>query len=333
MDCRECYELLPLYVDHNLSASEISEIKAHLELCQPCSQEFAKLEATVNMVCGLSCVEAPSDFHQRFMARFNRECKPSRSWNMWGTMALSTAAAAMVLLMVVVFYNPLPPITVASRDSHLAKPKATSPTQAPEPELAAAKMDAQPQNAEQAARSSNEDSRAALEEALSLPAPAAPREAARRSAGLSPLITAVDFPGGGALASRKREAAPAADQAAPLVRWSGEWSGDTSLVQEPVNKVLRSSEALQELWKTAGLKSLAMPEVDWRREMIGAIFLGQQPTGGYEIQLKELQRNPNALEVKYAVRSPQDAAAGRPTSPFLIFRLPATPAPVQFTEE
>lgn len=346
MDCRECSELLPLYIDHTLSASEIDEIKNHLHDCRACGRELSKLEETVNLICGLECVEPPEDFHRRFMARFNRECPPVRGWNIWGTMALSTAAAAAMVLLVVVMYNPLPPVSDMQQyaESQPAQPSDSQKAEALPPALAKRRQDAPVRRTDPsgsdlktAAESAPPASDAESESSNAPAASAASRPYARRAGGLTPLITAVDFTSGAAkTTARSLQAAgePAETlSSAPLVRWNGEWSGDSCQVKEPGQQVLRSPEALRDLWQSAGLQSLPMPEVDWRREMIGAIFLGEKPTGGYEVQLRELQRLPDALMVKYAVRSPEGPASAQLTQPFLVFRLPATTAPVQFTQE
>lgn len=345
MDCRECCELLPLFVDHALSASEIAELKQHLEECAPCKHECAKLEETINLVCSLPAVEPPEDFHRRFMARFNRECKPARSWRIWGTMALSTAAAAAMVLLVVVLYNPLQQMPMPQpAATSIPEPPAEVQASAPKDQrvVTAEKKSAQPpapaMKAKEQAEPSLSDAVAESASALA-PSVAAPasRPLARRAGGLSPLITAVDFNAGGAKARadsmRAENFSAEADEAEPLIRWSGEWSGDSCEMREAQQLVIRSEDALQELWRTAGLRSLAVPEVDWRREMIGAIFLGEKPTGGYEIQLRELQRPADALVVKYAVQTPQGPAAAQLTQPFLIFRLPAANAPVRFVQE
>jgi hypothetical protein len=336
MECRECFELLPLYVDHNLSASEVTEIKHHLETCRTCSREFSKLEETVTLVCNLSCVEPPDDFHRRFMARFNQECKPTHGWTLWGSMALSTAAAAAMVLLVVVLYNPLPPLSVPQQEA------ASLPAQSAEAPPPAPADQSRPAPEKKLAAASTESSKDKI--APNLPAAAESESAAagarpmaRRASGLNSLITAVDFtPGSSKAESKPMRSESARDDSAaaePLVRSSGEWSGESCQVREPRQQVLRSPQALQEFWRSSGLQSLAVPEVDWQREMIGAIFLGEKPTRGYEIQLRELQRPADALVVKFAVQTPQGPATTQLTQPFLIFRLPATKAPVRFIQE
>ena len=66
--------------------------------------------------------------------------------------------------------------------------------------------------------------------------------------------------------------------------------------------------------------------------MVGAIFLGEKPGRGYDIQLKESQAKADKWLVKYRVVEPA-IASNDTTNPFLIFLLPKTSRDVVFTKE
>ncbi len=332
MDCRECNELLPLYIDTSLSAEEMRAIKQHLDACRPCHEEFVKLSDTLELVCKLEKVDPPADFHARFMSRFNEECKPKKTWNWWGTLSLSSVAAAAMVLLVVVLYHPL-------NDLEVPAPRLSS--QAP------AEMAAQPPVAEkkqsqkaEAPRSAEsepsredaaEDEVRALAKAPAVPASRAAVARPRRRA--KSMVTSVSLSDSAAGASASRAAAPQTGRTTTRIyRQAGEWSGSKSNVRAPRNQVVRSEAALKALWQSAEIKSAPRPQVDWRRQMVGAIFLGDQPGQGHEILLHEIQRTAEGPTVKYHVKSPS-TITGSSSRPFLIFILPYSRQPVKFQSE
>jgi mycothiol system anti-sigma-R factor len=55
MNCRECDERLERYVDRELSASEISQVKQHLDHCPPCERRYEfhdELKRVIRVCCG-----------------------------------------------------------------------------------------------------------------------------------------------------------------------------------------------------------------------------------------------------------------------------------------
>lgn len=337
MDCRECNELLPLYLDTSLSPKEMQDIKQHLDICRPCHEEFGKLSDTLELVCKMEKVSPPADFHTRFMCRFNKECKPKKAWNWWGTLSLSTVAAAAMVLLVVVLYNPL-------NNENLAVPQISdqAPAKQDAPVAAQAKKSAQPASRPATASELKLAEGPADDEIGALAqAPSAPRaETARPRRRSKSLVTSVSMSdyAGGASASRSAGlsgdalASKAKRAEAPVYRQAGEWSGSESTVRAPRNQVVRNESELQALWQTAGIKSIPKPQVDWRRQMLGAIFLGDQPGQGHEIRLHEIQRTVTGQTVKYHVESPV-TVTGASSRPFFIFLMPLSRQPVQFQSE
>jgi len=75
------------------------------------------------------------------------------------------------------------------------------------------------------------------------------------------------------------------------------------------------------------------PEIDFRHEMVVAVFAGRRPTSEYALEILGVTREEGSLVVRYRVQV--DAAKAMPplaTAPFHIIAVPAERAPVKFIE-
>ena len=68
-------------------------------------------------------------------------------------------------------------------------------------------------------------------------------------------------------------------------------SGAMSGVMRPRQEVLKTADAWQKVWNehTARVQPKPpLPAVDFHKEMVVAIFMGQRPTGGYSVEVTEV---------------------------------------------
>lgn len=74
MDCNDCLERLYTYLDRELSASEMTEVKGHLADCGPCEDEFVVSERFLARVRDC-CQEdvAPTELRSRIVARLRMD--------------------------------------------------------------------------------------------------------------------------------------------------------------------------------------------------------------------------------------------------------------------
>jgi len=330
MDCQECNEILPLYIDASLTPEEIETVKYHLEKCRQCSEEYEKLAQTLKLVGRLKCVEAPADFHSRFMSRFDKECKAVRRWNFWMPLSLGAVAAAAGILLIIVLYNPVNEM----RRNNLPETRVERPASSSEKVLAPAKKVTKAVGSQIAAKEKTKFG-LPLEQKLNYQALAELNQTIQSP---YPLIKSVavsaDYERGPSRGPGSLRAKyVSVPQQPQLVRQTGEWSGDDCAITEPLTQVIRSASELEALWERAKIKSITMPHIDWRRQMLGTIFLGTQPGQGYEIRLKEFQKRTENWIVKYQVIRPNSPDISQVTQPFLIFILPQSGQPVVFNEE
>ena len=66
-DCSEFLERIVYFLDNELDDADVSEVRRHLDTCNPCLQKY-DLERTVKMLVARSCTEsAPDELRQRVM--------------------------------------------------------------------------------------------------------------------------------------------------------------------------------------------------------------------------------------------------------------------------
>jgi hypothetical protein len=356
MDCRECNNLLPLFVDEVLTQTEHGLVKNHLADCCHCREEFDLLSRAVHLVCHLPQVDAPADFHRRLLARLDQETPSRVSWNFWRTLTLSTVAAAAMVLLTLIIYNPI------QKMEPMFFPKPASATSAPaisSPNSPMSKPDLKTANTkpEVAKRSYNNEkdqiyknrtesqatvaesekqSEKSVEESLDFAAENRSADRDDIKATQSALYHPVDTSPAAPVypVALEQSAVPKSRMVSPLYREKAEWTGEYCQVTSRSTKILRSPQALSALWSEARITALPVPAVDWDRQMLGMIFLGNRPGRGYEVQLRAVQESPDKILVRYHVAAPENKNGNEKSSqPFLAFLLPATPLPVLFQEE
>ena len=64
-------------------------------------------------------------------------------------------------------------------------------------------------------------------------------------------------------------------------------------------------------------------DIDFSKEMVVAVFMGEKPTGGYSIDIKDVLKKKDNIEflIKVEEPGPDDMAAQVITSPYHIIKL------------
>jgi hypothetical protein len=83
MNCKDIENILPLYPDDLLTASEKQDVEEHLKFCQKCHKEFVSLQKTGKMVEELKAVEPPPWFEQQIMAKIRQEADKKDLMKKW----------------------------------------------------------------------------------------------------------------------------------------------------------------------------------------------------------------------------------------------------------
>ena len=110
--------------------------------------------------------------------------------------------------------------------------------------------------------------------------------------------------------------------------------GDGSGIVEPRRIVVRDAIEWRALWAAHAGPAEPAPHVDFAADMVAAVFAGERPTPGYEIEIGDAHREGGALAIVVnEVPPPRGLMAAQViVSPFHIVRLSRHEGEVRFTE-
>jgi len=86
-----------------------------------------------------------------------------------------------------------------------------------------------------------------------------------------------------------------------------EWKGIRCGYKEPLRLVIKSEDQWREVWKKIHHLQLPTPEllvVDFEKEMVIAVFMGERKSGGYEIEIKKIVEREKEFIVEVEEREP-----------------------------
>jgi hypothetical protein len=113
--------------------------------------------------------------------------------------------------------------------------------------------------------------------------------------------------------------------------------GLTSGVREPTQVVIRTRDDWAALWGRHMQIQPApqAPPVDFSRDMVVALFMGERPTGGHRIEITRVERTDSGLSVRYRSQAPDSGTmvSQALTQPFHLITIARDEAPVVFVAE
>jgi len=122
------------------------------------------------------------------------------------------------------------------------------------------------------------------------------------------------------------------NQAAVAVPFSPLVNGVHSNVQTRTNYLITSETELNKLWKMIDASG-EMPNVDFNKNYVAAVFAGAKPTVGYSVQVSKVEDTADARNVTVTLINPGSNCAEKSsvTAPYTLVELPKTSLP--FTHE
>jgi hypothetical protein len=101
--------------------------------------------------------------------------------------------------------------------------------------------------------------------------------------------------------------------------------------------LITDAEEFQKMWREiyrARFPRPDIPDVDFSKEMIIAVFMGQQPTSGYSVEIVEVTEYADKIEVQIVKHrpAPDDVVTEATTSPFCLARVEKIDKPARFME-
>jgi uncharacterized membrane protein len=109
--------------------------------------------------------------------------------------------------------------------------------------------------------------------------------------------------------------------------------GDGSRLVEPRRFVVRDRSAFASIWAAHAGPDASTPVVDFESHMVAAVFAGERPTPGYEVDITGTRREGGALVVIVEERLPDPALAAAQVivSPFHIVTFPRDDGEIRFS--
>ncbi len=104
-ECGEIRELIPFYVEGELSKDEINIVKGHIEACEECRAEYEETKEMLSMLKGVEDIELPEGFSEDLHKKLSKESgvnrKVIRFIKSKYFKTLSTVAACLIIFIAV----------------------------------------------------------------------------------------------------------------------------------------------------------------------------------------------------------------------------------------
>ncbi len=116
-----------------------------------------------------------------------------------------------------------------------------------------------------------------------------------------------------------------------------EWKGHNCGYTEPSRLVIKTGDQWREIWKKVNALKLPRPElpkIDFEKEMVVAIFMGERSSGGYKIEIINIIKTEKqiVIEVEEEEPPPESLRTMALTQPYHIVVIKRYPLPVVFSK-
>ena len=340
-------EQLSAYLDNALTNEERATVDRALAESPELRRELNRLGQLGPLLKGIPIPEPSEPFYRRVLAK----TKPRpRTWLQWTLPLLGAAAAALMMVYVAEENKPSfrnfakghpAELSSAGQAESIGTKKMVRNLEkiSPSREMGKAKLMVQ-ENKPSLKGSTTPDSEARLSRRRMVSCPAPKTEAAAfippeergpkrsdRSAIKPPQI--------------ERGVSPRAPESAldevisPDLPPTQQWTGDSSGIEDHREIAIKDAAAWEKLWaehqSNMEIPSPA-PAVDFNNYMIVGIFLGEQGSSGYSVQLGESETVGNELIIPYKEAVPAPGLMGLTviTQPYCLKIIPRTNRPIRF---
>ena len=112
--------------------------------------------------------------------------------------------------------------------------------------------------------------------------------------------------------------------------------GQSRLLREPFEKVIRGKDAWEELWKKldpdSGPRKPLLPEVDFAKESVIAIAWGERPSAGWDLDVRSVRIEGGEAVVEVVRRPPTGVALAVISYPYILVKTRRLPDKVRFVD-
>lgn len=363
--CSHIREQLSEYLDGRLPGDWKEEVDAHLKTCDDCRVALHQLRDLSAQMKSEPLLTPPESFYQGVLARIE-DAKP-RANDFWGWPVKALATMGVLMIIVITTKEVRQKKEVVTRDrvaekqlsdlvsqmrTEIAQNAPAAPT---EPELP------RDQRLDKSMKvpppALNEVFEGADEEMISNKKEA--RQEFDRSNDLAASVAQGVGVSQNFVGSRVPAYKPAAPEAIGKLRAKGDvvlgrkakdnefreakasvptstpWRGVVSGMHQPYTAAIKTAQEWTAFWKTHSQSfgtPPALPAVDFSKNMVAVIMMGEQPTTGYGIEIVRTLQTPTVLMVEYRAITPPPGIPQSSviTYPYELRVLPRTDVPVVF---
>ena len=114
------------------------------------------------------------------------------------------------------------------------------------------------------------------------------------------------------------------------------FNNNHSNIKKEKNVVIKNISDLKAIYASINSTrrpGLPTPKVDFNKEEVLGVFLGEKSSAGYEIQIDSIQNNGKEIVVNYRIKAPKGMASMVITQPTLLVLIPKYDLPVIFKKE
>jgi cell division protein FtsI/penicillin-binding protein 2 len=114
------------------------------------------------------------------------------------------------------------------------------------------------------------------------------------------------------------------------------FDNDRCNIKEAKNVVITSEKQLQDVYAKINMTrrpGVPVPNIDFTKQIVLGIFLGEKSTAGYQITIDKIVQNKKNIDVYYKVISPKEQAAMVITQPCVLASIPKQDLPINFIKE
>ena len=112
--------------------------------------------------------------------------------------------------------------------------------------------------------------------------------------------------------------------------------GQSRLLREPFERVVRSKEAWEELWKKlypdSGTRKPLLPDVDFAKESVVAVAWGERPSAGWDLEIRAIRVEEGEAVVEVVKRPPTGVPQAVITYPYILVKTRKLPEKVRFVD-
>lgn len=367
MNCKKIRLKISLYIDGRLSEEEQAAFKAHVAECKECKKALEDTRRAVKAASEIPAKPLPEGFYERLDRKLDEavEGKIVKKSLFENPFLVQGIATAVVLIMVLVVVRemkresvkieqvvaPVPEKAVPEKKDAKVIKKEKEPRKPetimrePVEEFSKAEIVEEKKEVDRELTKAVQEEavveRLSMEEQARTDSPPVEYEMAEGGASFDSVskrkrARKLALPS----ASMEREeakvvqalmSAPEEELRAPENEWKGYNSGYTLKGQE----VFKDKNSWQAFWQehtSINIPPQALPEVDFNINMVIAVFMGQQGTGGYSVEIIEVAKLADRIVIRYKESIPQKGAMVTQalTQPYHIKVIEKSDLPVVF---